>query len=153
MGNEAAAQQVAFLAEGKLYLAAAGRKPELIESHFAQEMLDRQEQNRQRNDWKQSGMSWNFGNRMPGLPAPDHSARPIRFACLARAKEGSGELAYALQTDVVGGLFYWERKTGYERRLFHRAQFSARDLTSPATRLTARSPWPSAPRTARSTSP
>jgi hypothetical protein len=119
--------EVAYLAEGKLYLAAPGRKPELVESHFAQEMLDRQERNRQRHDWKQSGMAWNFMG-MPGLPGPNHAARPIRFSCLSRAKSGTGELAYALQTDVVGGLFYWERKTGYEKRLFHRADFQAVDM-------------------------
>ncbi len=119
--------EVAYLAEGKLYLAAAGRKPQIVESHFAQEMLDRQERNRQRNDWKQSGMAWNFMG-MPGTPGPNHAARPIRFSCLSRAKSGTGELAYALQTDVVGGLFYWERQTGYERRLFHRADFQAVDL-------------------------
>jgi hypothetical protein len=122
-----AAVDVAYLAEGKLYLAAPGRKPQVIDSHFAQEMLDRQERNRQRHDWKQSGMAWNI-TRIPGMPVPDQAARPIRFACVSRAKEGSGELAYALLTDVVGGLFYWERKTGYERRLFHRADFHAQDL-------------------------
>ena len=122
------AVEVAYLAEGKLYLAAPGRKPEPIESHFAQEMLDRQERNRQRHDWKQSGMAWNLTRAVPGVPAPNGPVRPIRFACLARARDGAGELAYALQTDVVGGLFYWERKTGYERRLFHRADFQAIDL-------------------------
>ena len=125
--ERAAEIEVAYLAEGKLYLASPGRKPELIESHFAQEMLDRQERNRQRNDWKQSGMAWGF-NRMPGMPSPNHSARPIRFSSLSRAREATGELAYSLQTDVVGGLFYWERKTGYERRLFHRADFQVLDL-------------------------
>lgn len=126
--QEQAAVEVAYLAEGKLYLAARGRKPEPIESHFAQEMLDRQERNRQRHDWKQSGMAWNLTRGMPGIAMPGGSARPIRFACLARARDGTDELAYALQTDVVGGLFFWERKTGYERRLFHRANFEAIDL-------------------------
>ena len=126
--RESAAVEVAYLAEGKLFLAASGRKPEPIDSHFAQEMLDRQERNRQRHDWKQSGMAWNLTQQVPGFLMPNASARPIRFACLSRAREGSGELAYALQTDVVGGLFFWERKTGYERRLFHRADFEALDL-------------------------
>ena len=118
---------VAYLAEGKLYLAAPGEKPDLVESHFAQEILDRQERNRQRHDWKQSGMAWNL-TRMPGLPVPDGAARPIRITCLSRARDGAGELAYALETEAVGGLFFWERKTGYERRLFHRAEFHANDL-------------------------
>jgi hypothetical protein len=118
--------QVAYLAEGKLYLATPGSKPDLVESHFAQEILDRQERNRQRHEWKQSGMAWNF-NRMPGLPVPNASARSIRLTCLARA--GADELAYALETDAVGGLFFWERKTGCERRLFHRAEFHANDLS------------------------
>ena len=122
---------VAYLAEGKLFTAVeGGAKPRLIESHFAQEMLDRRERNRQRNEWRESGgMAWGFNRMVPGLPgAPDAAARPIRFECLSRARDGAGDLLYALQTEAVGGLFYWEQKTGYERRLFHRAHFHARDV-------------------------
>src|SRR2546421_2895270 len=121
---------VAYLAEGKLFTAAAGSKPQVVESHFAQEMLDRRERNRQRNEWRDGGgMAWNFSGMVPGMRVPlTVGARPIRFECLARARDGSGELLYALQTDAVGGLFYWEQRTGYERRLFHRAHFHARDV-------------------------
>ena len=129
--STAGAYAVAYLAEGKLFTAAAGEKPQVVESHFAQEMLDRRERNRQRNEWRGGGMAWNFGGMVPGMRMPmgDVAARPIRFECLTRGRDGSGELLYALQTDAVGGLFYWEQKTGYERRLFHRAHFHARDVS------------------------
>ena len=121
---------VAYLAEGKLYLVSPGaEKPTLVESHFVEEMLERRERNRQRHEWRQSGMAWNFRGMVPGTAAPmTAGSRPVRFGCVALARDGSGELVYALQTDTVGGLFYWERKTGYERRLFHRAHFQALDV-------------------------
>jgi hypothetical protein len=121
---------VAYLAEKKLFVAAPGaEKPALVESHFVEEMLDRRERNRQRHEWRQSGMAWNFRGMVPGTAGPTAAgSRPVRFECVAPARAGSGELIYAIQTDAVGGLFYWERKTGYERRLFHRAHFQALDV-------------------------
>ena len=135
-GESVATGALAYLAEGKLYLVPApGQKPELIDSHFAQEMLERQERNRQRHEWKQSGMAWGFGvGVMPGVRLPETGSRPIRFTCLARTGRSAGgagdrpNLLYCLETDAVGGLFYWERGNGYERRLFHRANFHAGDI-------------------------
>src|SRR3954471_21799618 len=87
---------VAYLAEKKLYVAASGaEKPALVESHFVEEMLDRRERNRQRHDWRQSGMAWNFRGMVPGTAAPTNAAsRPVRFECVAPARAGSGELIY-----------------------------------------------------------
>src|SRR5690349_8159302 len=88
---------VAYLAEKKLYIAAAGsEKPALVESHFIEEMLDRRERNRQRHEWRQSGMAWNFRGMVPGTaPLTSAASRPVRFECVAPARDGSGELIYA----------------------------------------------------------
>src|SRR5690349_18309604 len=87
-GAGAGAVAVAYLAEGKLFTAVAGAKPQVVESHFAQEMLDRRERNRQRNEWRDGGMAWNFRGMVPGMRMPmSEHARPIRFECLARARE------------------------------------------------------------------
>ena len=121
---------VAYLAEGKLFHATSGggMKPKPIESHFVQEMLDRQEQQRQRSDWKE-GMAWDFSPgamlRQQRVAMP--GTRPVAFNCVTRGP-GEGEMMYALQTSAVGGLFIYEMKTGYERRLLHRAEFSPHDL-------------------------
>jgi hypothetical protein len=123
---------VAYVAEGKLYTQAAGGPAKLIESQFVQGILDRVERDRQRGEWKNQGMAWNFGAsqmRGPlaamGMPA---ERRRIRFSAVASAGNGK-ELLYALDTDHVGGLFQYELNDGLERRLFHRQQFRASDLS------------------------
>jgi hypothetical protein len=118
---------VAYLAEGKLFLAEPGQKPRPVESHFVQEMLDRQEQQRQRHDWKE-GAAWDFSPGSMMRPRSMPGTRPVVFNCVTRGP-ASGEMMYALQTQAVGGLFVYELKTGYERRLLHRADFSPHDLT------------------------
>jgi hypothetical protein len=45
---------VAFLSMGRLVLLRDG-KPEVIESQFVREALDRELERQQRNEWKQSG--------------------------------------------------------------------------------------------------
>src|SRR5687768_8062090 len=108
---------VAYLAEGKLFHATpggGGGKPTPIESHFVQEMLDRQEQQRQRHDWKE-GAAWDFSPGAMMRPRSMPGTRPVAFNCITRGP-AAGEIMYALQTQAVGGLFIYEMKTGYERR-------------------------------------
>ncbi len=52
---------IAYIAEGKLYLKRGEQAPELIESPFVQQMLDRAARARQRHDWKNEGMAWQLG--------------------------------------------------------------------------------------------
>ncbi len=52
----------------------------------------------------------------------------IRFSGVAAGASGA-ELLYAIDTDFVGGLFQYDLKEGYERRLYHRNQFRASDLS------------------------
>ncbi len=120
---------IAYLAEGKLHLKNGSADGQLIESDFARGILERLERDRDRHEWKQGGMAWNFGKGFgaPGQAAPPADVRRIRFSGLARSAK-PGHFLYALDTDYVGGLFEYELAGGYERRLFHRNQFRATDL-------------------------
>ena len=120
---------VAYLAEGKLYVLREGQeKAQLVESVFAQQIMDRVERSRQRNDWKADGLTWNLGRPGIGpmgmeLPA---EMRRIRFTGVTAGP--AGKIYYAMDTDYVGGLFEYELAEGYERRLFHRNGFRISDL-------------------------
>ncbi|HEY2586723.1 MAG TPA: hypothetical protein VGI81_13245 [Tepidisphaeraceae bacterium] len=122
----------AYLAEGKLYLKRDGAAPRLIDSPFVQSMLDRVARDRQRNDWKSEGLGWQFGApRMLGLRGsgqPPPEVRRVQYTGVARGAMPN-ELLYALDTDHVGGLFSFDVVDSHERRLFHRNQFRARDLS------------------------
>ncbi len=120
---------IAFVAEGKLYTQLPGQEAKLIESPFVQGILDRVERDRQRGEWKNQGMAWNFGAQMRGaLPGMDIPVERRRIRFTGVAAVGNGEMIYALDTDHVGGLFQYELKDGYERRLFHRQQFRVNDV-------------------------
>ena len=133
-----ASPKIAYLAEGKLYLHDGGPSdaPRLVESPFVQGILDRVERSRERNDWKNQGMGWNVrAGGFMGLPgmggagpggAPAETRR-VRFTGVAAG--GAGRLLYALDTDHVGGLFCRDLAEDHERRLMHRQQFRARDVT------------------------
>ena len=65
----AEALKVAYLAQGKLYITQLGKDPKLVESAFVQELLDRAERSRERNNWKDDGMAWNLrGTTTPVCP-------------------------------------------------------------------------------------
>lgn len=123
---------IAYIAEGKLYTQKTDEQAKLVDSLFVQTILDRVEKNRSRNDWKSQGMAWSFGSRgggnpfgMAGAPA---EVRRIRFSGVAGGA-GAKELLYAIDTDFAGGLFHHDLADASERRLFHRNQFRAADLS------------------------
>jgi hypothetical protein len=124
---------VAYLAEGKLYMKRGDAAPRLIDSPFVQQMLDRIQRTRERHDWKNQGMAWQmgaggFGGFMGGRPNMPAEVRRVRFSGLTRG-QNPGELLYALDTDHVGGLFVYDTSQQSERRLYHRNQFRAANLS------------------------
>ena len=107
---------IAYVAEGKLYLKREASQPQLIESPFVQGLLDRVARTREKNDWKSSGMAWQFSSRQmsPNAAGPSAETRRVRFSGVSRGG-AEGELLYALDTDHVGGLFSLDTKEHYER--------------------------------------
>lgn len=123
--------QIAYLAEGKLYLKLGALAPRQVQSAFAQGVLDRVATNRERNEWKSrnqglpgSGAGTWWGGGVQTEPA---DLRTIRITGLTRGTR-PGELIYALDTGHVGGLFAYDVATDYEQRLFHKQEFFAQDL-------------------------
>jgi hypothetical protein len=122
---------IAYLSDAKLFLKSADQSaPKLVQSTFAQEMIDRSNRDRQRNEWKSQGMGWQASS-MSAMFAPRAGAgaetRKILITGLSRGG-APHEWLYALETESVGGLFIYDSKNDEERRLFHRQQFRARDL-------------------------
>jgi len=122
---------LAYIAEGKLYTQSPGLAARLIESPFVQNILDRVERDRERGEWKNQGMAWNFASQMRGplgagmeIPA---DRRRIRFSGVCPAGDNK-KLLYSLDTDHVGGLFEFELADGFERRLYHRQQLRLNDI-------------------------
>jgi hypothetical protein len=122
----------AYVAEGKLYSQLPGQPAKPVDSVFVQTILDRVAASRSRNEWKSEGMAWNItqgrgamGGAMGGGAAAE--VRRIRFSGVTAG--AASEMIYAVDTDYVCGLFNYEIATGYERRLFHRNQFRATDLS------------------------
>jgi hypothetical protein len=121
--------KIADLAEGKLYLTGGGPAT-LVESPFAQGILDRVERDRDRHDWKSSSAGWNLSaGGMPGLPglnATRAEVRRVRFTSISGA--GDGLLLYSLDTDHVGGVFRRDLNEDHEQRLLHRQNLRASDI-------------------------
>ena len=137
---------IAYVAEGKLYTQGVTGEPRLVESTFVQNILDRVEKNRERNDWKSGNMSWQLSGRGMnafGAMAKTGEVRRTHFAGVA-AGPSANEVLYSIDTDHACGLFHQELAEGYERRLYHRNQFRASDLArcaeSGMLALTVRSP-------------
>jgi hypothetical protein len=127
---------IAYLSDGKLFLKRDGQPAELIESHFAQQLIERGERSRQRNDWKTkgagsafTGMGMGIGGRaLWGMGDTRPDLRRVRITGITSGAQ-TGELVYALDTDNVGGLFLYNTAEKHEKRLFHRNDFRCRDLS------------------------
>jgi hypothetical protein len=133
--------QIAFLAEGKLYVKRGVKAPQLLESPFAQNIIDRATQAAERHGWRDRS-----GNGPPGMfsssliwgrAMPQKDVRKVRITGVSRAPQ-TGNLLYALVTGAVGGLFTYDLAAEHENRLFHKQEFRAEDLAHhPAKELVA----------------
>jgi len=122
--------QIAFLAEGKLYVKRGAKAAELIESPFAQGVVDRAAQSVERHGWREKTNDTPFAGRLLwGRAAAQSETRLVRFTALTRAPQGqNAQLLYALDTGAVGGLFTYDVVERAETRLFHRQEFKAHDV-------------------------
>lgn len=120
---------VAYLASGKLYLKREGRSEELIESAFAQEMVEDAVRRRQKNEWKTRSMTGQImsGGGMFGQRMIEGETRRIHISGVTRGRR-PGELLYALDTDQTGGLFVYDIAGKQEQRLYHDHRFVAQHL-------------------------
>ena len=123
---------IAFLSQGRLFVTQGGTKPRLIESKFAQEIIDRESRQRQRDGWKAKSAGWNVradGGMlgMMGAGLDEEGSRRIHITAVARCPS-SNELLYALDTETVGGLFRYTFDKDDERRTVHHHEFRISDM-------------------------
>lgn len=125
---------IAYLSQGRLFIKRGDEPAQLIESRFAQDLIDRDLRSRQKNNWKTKSPGWNvradggMGGMMGmGAGQGEGDARRIQITAITRCPT-PGEFIYALDTDTVGGLFHYTLAGNDERRLVHHHDFRVRDL-------------------------
>ncbi|MEX2214379.1 MAG: hypothetical protein WD768_09645 [Phycisphaeraceae bacterium] len=123
---------IAFLSQGRLFVTRGGAKPQLVESRFAQDIIDRETRQRQRDGWKAKSAGWQVradGGMlgMEGFGDDEERGRRIHITAVARCPS-SNELLYALDTETVGGLFHYSFTNDDERRLVHHHEFRIFDM-------------------------
>jgi len=126
------AVQIAYVAEGKLYVKRGERAPQMIESTFAQNMIDRAAQLADRHGWRsreeEDGGFFTHGTIWGKAALRQQDVRQIRITGLSKMPK-DGSLLYSLDMGAVGGLFTYDLAEQYENRLFHRQEFRASDLS------------------------
>lgn len=120
----------AFISGGQLYVSNGQKELRAIESQYAREMTERQEQARRRHGWK--GES----DERIGIPGAGvwgkqalANAEAMRAECCAIARgPNDGEVTFALRLGEIGGVFDSNLTDGNERRLMHRAQLRVEEM-------------------------
>lgn len=120
---------IAYLAGGKLYVKSEGREAQLIESAFAQEMIEDALRRRQKDEWKTRSQTGRImaGGGLFGGSIVEGETRRIHISGVTHGRR-PGELLYALDTDQTGGLFTYDLTEKREQRLYHDHRFQATHL-------------------------
>jgi hypothetical protein len=120
----------AYLAQGRLYICdPASPAPREVISRFVEDANERARRSAERHGWKNRGAdgpemipsSFLWRNQQSG---PGISTMQIRGV----TRGAGSEVIYALNTELIGGLFAHEPSEGSERRLFHKQHFRASHL-------------------------
>lgn len=120
--------ELAYIAQGKLYLARAGGA-QAVESAFAREFTQRSLQLARKNEWKnqrRDGM-WQNMNLWNVGAGDGAAAIRINFMDATRGLQ-PGEVLYCMETDRVCGLFRQTLASGEELRLVHHNKFLLRQV-------------------------
>ncbi|HEX6032297.1 MAG TPA: hypothetical protein VFY90_12770 [Tepidiformaceae bacterium] len=121
---------LAYLSQGKLFLKSGDDPARQIESKFGEEARQRAVEVHQRHAWKAQGRGNQFltGAMLWGANTFDPRRVLIQVPAVTRGA-GATELMYVLQTDTFGGLFTFDWNRDHERRIMHRAELRARDIS------------------------
>lgn len=125
MASEAARLGVAFVAGGKLFHREQGAEPQLLQSVYVQEALDRRERSKQRHSWKQD-TSFNIAAG-GGRRSFQGNEAPI-ITTSAVYDRHSNCLLYFIKDEVIGGLFAAEPGTTAEQRVMLKQGLHLTDL-------------------------
>lgn len=123
---------VSYIAGGKLYVMRPDGARREVTSDFAQNLIDRSESRRQRNEWKAGSAGWNATNAPPELVslgmANQGPGNQRQVNMITTVPLDTDRMLYALQTDTIGGLFEYTISRDEERRLVHRTDFRIGEL-------------------------
>jgi hypothetical protein len=121
--------RVAYISQGKLYIAGDSAEPRPVESEFANAYVQSSLEIHQRHEWKTAhGEGTPFSGRMLwGIGPSDPLRVQIAFTAVACA-DAENRLMYMLQTERVGGIFTHDLASGSEKRVLHREGFRGSDL-------------------------
>jgi hypothetical protein len=124
---------IAYLSQGRLYLKEPDKPAREIESTFAKETEQRQAKSRSIDGWKGRSAVWG----QMGMAPPEWSqweqagadgVRRVAVRSVCRGPQPM-DLMYVLDLQDVSGVFRYDLAQRSERRLMHRNDFVARDLT------------------------
>jgi hypothetical protein len=123
-------QTFLYIAQGRIFLKEPDQPPKQVESIFAQSLVDRVQQIRQRNAWKTQGFGARFMSG--GITRPDDQEQPDTPVVINAISRGvrDGEILYSLASTEIGGIFSIERTGHNEKRLLHTADFRIRELSA-----------------------
>ena len=121
---------LAYLSQGRLYLKSGDAPARHVESQFGEEARQRAVQVHERNAWKAEGRGNQFisGAMLWGASTFDPRRVLIQVPAVTRGASPS-ELIYVLQTDTFGGLFTFDWARNHERRIVHKSELRARDIS------------------------
>ena len=124
--------RIVFLSHGKLFVKTPGTAAQEIESAFAAEVVQRQEQDKTNNAWKQRGS--NAEGPLPpamlwgGQGRDSDTRRPAIIH--VEAGVAPDEILYVLRLSRSQGLFRYHLEKKEERRILHRQEFSPVGLSA-----------------------
>ena len=121
--------RIAYIAQGKLHILEGQDKPRLIESRFAQDVIERSQRIAENRAWRSGGGSGMWGNANVWNQRNDFDPTAIKISFSDVTAGGSpDEILYCLQTDRVCGMFSYQLDSCQETRLFHKNDFHLGDI-------------------------
>lgn len=121
---------VAYLSQGRLFLKTGDAPARGITSKFGEEALQRAVELHQRQAWKTEARGNQFLGGAFLWGANEFDPRRVRLDVPAVTRGANpNELLYVLQTDTFGGLFAFDWHDDRERRIMHKSNLRARDIS------------------------
>lgn len=118
----------AYITQGKLHYCADEQPAKLIDSQFAQDVVNRALAHQQKNSWKTGGTSAAAMMARQNMLEGDPRAVKVHVTAVTAGKEPD-ELLYVIRSDSVGGLFSYNLSTQKETRIFHRENLDISDFS------------------------
>ena len=119
---------VSYITQGKLFHKCEALPVRQIQSHFGQKIVDKATRMNQQNEWKTQSSGSHFGGSVLwGVDNVDSDAIRVFITSVARNKV-TDKFYYFLETEAIGGLFEFDSTSNEEKRLFHKENFTAKDL-------------------------